>query len=373
MLFRALFENLPTGIMVADTEGKVQFISRAFEKQNGIPNSKAHNRLAKALLGETVEEPDTGNLNRALQGRQTWTGRLKTRRSDGGLYTSEVLVFPIRGNDDEVKGIVALQSDITPQAQAEQRLRQAQKMEAVGVLADGIAHDFNNLLTVIQGNCNLLLYGAESLDTFARDNIDEILRACDRAAAMTRRLLAFSRHREVQMEILDLNEVVGSTEKMLSQLIRENVDMSVRLGDQPVLVKADIVQLEQIIINLTVNARDAMPRGGRLTVRVGTETLTDRRADLDLPEGEYAIMTVEDTGHGIDEATRRRIFEPFFTTKEVGRGTGQGLALAHNIVVERHRGELKVDSVLGEGTTITALLPVGGPTPAVPALSLLRE
>jgi CheY-like chemotaxis protein/two-component sensor histidine kinase len=236
------------------------------------------------------------------------------------------------------------------------RLRQAQKMEAIGVLTDGIAHDFNNLLTVIQGNCSLLLGGADSLDSFARDNIDEILRACDRAAAMTRRLLSFSRHKGIQLEVVDLNEVVDSTEKMLSRLIRENVDMNVIRAPEPVLVKADIVQLEQVIINLTVNARDAMPRGGRLTVRVERRTISTHAAGTSLEEGDYAVLAVEDTGHGMDETTRRRIFEPFFTTKSEQEGTGLGLTTVQSIVRE-HGGAVTVQSQVGLGTSFTVWLP----------------
>jgi nitrogen-specific signal transduction histidine kinase/CheY-like chemotaxis protein len=251
---------------------------------------------------------------------------------------------------------VVLQRDVTAEVQMADRLRQAQKMEAVGVLTDGIAHDFNNLLTVIQGNCSLLLGGADSLDSFARDNIDEILRACDRAAAMTRRLLLFSRHKGIQLEIVDLNEVVRSTEKFLDRLIRENVDMSLIPAPEAVLVKADIVQLEQVIINLSVNARDAMPRGGRLTVRVGQRTITTRAAGTNLEEGDYAVLAVEDTGHGMDEVTRRRIFEPFFTTKGEQEGTGLGLTTVQSIVKD-HGGVVTVQSQVGLGTAFTVWLP----------------
>ena len=369
-LFRALFENLPSGIVVADREGVVRFVSPAFAAQNGIPPDGAVGRPLQSLLGEVEDREDEGTYRRALTGRQRWMGRLKTRRGDGAPYITEVMIFPMVDERDETTGVMALQSDITPRVQVEQRLRQAQKMETVGVLADGIAHDFNNLLTVIQGNCNLLLYSAESLDTFARDNIDEILRACDRAASMTRRLLAFSRHREVQMEVLDLNEVVGSTEKMLSQLIRENIDMNVQLAPNPVLVKADIVQIEQVIINLTVNARDAMPRGGYLTVRVQVKTIGPHDPRVDVPGGRYALMIVEDTGHGIDEATRRRIFEPFFTTKSEKDGTGLGLTTVHTIVKE-HGGDLTVLSEVGVGTTFFVYLPLyeGSEMPEAPGFA----
>jgi signal transduction histidine kinase/CheY-like chemotaxis protein len=304
-----------------------------------------------------VDEEDRGVLNRALQGRQPWFGRMRIARRSGSPMTVETAVLPAVGRERQPVGIVAVQRDVTAEVQAANRLRQAQKMEAIGVLADGIAHDFNNLLTVIQGNCALLLGGSDAGDSFARDNIDEIQRACDRAAAMTRRLLAFSRHKGIQLETMDLNAVVRTTEKMLSRLIRENIDMNLLLEDRPVMVRADVVQIEQVVINLTVNARDAMPRGGRLTVRVGRRVIATRAAGSSLEEGEYAVLCVEDTGHGMDEATRRRIFEPFFTTKAEHEGTGLGLTTVQSIVKD-HGGDVTVQSQVGLGTTFTVWLPL---------------
>ncbi|MBN2451818.1 MAG: response regulator [Lentisphaeria bacterium] len=355
-LFRTLFDHLPDGVAVTDAGGIIQCANRAFQKQTGLDADALSGRAIRALLGEVLDEPERGGLNRAYQGRQNWLGRLRGRRGSG-IFTAETLILPVRGRDDAFSGLIAIQRDITAMIQAEERLRQAQKMETVGVLADGIAHDFNNLLTVIQGNCNLLLHGADSMDPFARDNIDEIMRACDRAATMTRRLLAFSRHKEALMQVLDLNEVVGSTEKMLGRLIRENIEMVVDLAESPVLVKADLVQIEQVIINLTVNARDAMPRGGRLAIRVERRVLTAREAGLNLEEGVYAVLTVEDTGHGMDEATRRRIFDPFFTTKSEKEGTGLGLTTVAAIVKE-HGGDLLVRSEVGAGASFVIFLPL---------------
>ncbi len=352
----ALFEHLPDSLLLANLGGEVHCLNRVWETRTGIAAESLRSTPVKALLGEVVDGADRGVLNRALQGRQPWFGRMCSARADGTTLTAETAVFPVLGRDHRAEGIVALQRDVSSEVQMADRLRQAQKMEAVGVLTDGIAHDFNNLLTVIQGNCSLLLGGANSLDSEARDNIGEILHACDRAATMTRRLLSFSRHRGIQLEVVDLNAVVGSTKKMLSRLIRENVDMGLLLATEPVLVKADIVQLEQVIINLTVNARDAMPRGGRLTVRVGQRTITTRAAGANLEEGDYAVLAVEDTGHGMDEATRRRIFEPFFTTKGEREGTGLGLTTVQSIVKD-HGGAVTVQSQVGLGTAFTVWLP----------------
>jgi len=282
--FEALFEHLSENVLVADCNGLVQYGNRALQVHAGLEPATLSGRPVRALLGEVLEEADRGVVSRALQGRQPWFGRMRQARADGSTLTTEVALLPVTGPDGTPEAVLALQRDVSAAVQVADRLRQAQKMEAVGVLTDGIAHDFNNLLTVIQGNCALLLGGQELLDTYARDSVEEILRACDRAAAMTRRLLSFSRHKGIQLEVVDLNEVVGSIEKMLARLIRENVDMTVILADGPVMIKADIVQLEQVIINLTVNARDAMPRGGRLTVRVARRAITTRAVGANLEE-----------------------------------------------------------------------------------------
>jgi PAS domain S-box-containing protein len=356
--FETLFGHLPEGVMVAGLDGFLRRANRAVLSRAGLAADTLQATTVRHLLGEVLDEEDRGVLNRALQGRQPWFGRMRVARHGGSPLTAETAVLPIAGRDRQPVGIVVLQRDVSAEVQVADRLRQAQKMEAIGVLADGIAHDFNNLLTVIQGNCALLLSGSDALlDSFARDNIGEILRACDRAAAMTRRLLAFSRHKVIQLETLDLNEVVRNTEKMLTRLIRENIDMSLVLAERPVMVKADIVQMELVIINLTVNARDAMPRGGRLTLRVGKRAITTRAAGASLEEGEYAVLTLEDTGHGMDEATRRRIFEPFFTTKAEHEGTGLGLTTVHSIVKE-HGGDITVQSQVGQGSTFTVWLPL---------------
>jgi len=356
--FAALLEQWPESILLADTQGRVLEANRAFLEQRGEVPGSLRGQAVRALLGEVADAADRGVLTRALQGRQPWFGRLRQGRADGGTLTTETAVLPVAGRlSGAPEAVLVMQRDISTEVQVAERLRQAQKMEAVGVLTDGIAHDFNNLLTVIQGNCALLLGAGDALDAYARDSIEEILRACDRAAGMTRRLLSFSRRKGIELEVVDLNEVVSSTEKMLSRLIRENVDMTLILADQPVMVKADVAQLEQVVINLTVNARDAMPRGGRLTVRVGRRLVTTRAVGANLEEGDYAVLVVEDTGHGMDEVTRRRIFEPFFTTKGELEGTGLGLTTVQSIA-KAHGGDVTVQSQVGLGTVFTVWLPL---------------
>ncbi len=249
----------------------------------------------------------------------------------------------------------------------EHQLRQAQKLEAVGRLAGGVAHDFNNLLLAIRGYTEIALRaGARGEDT--RDEIEQIQSAADRAAALTSQLLAFSRQQVLRPQVLDLNDVVGGMEKLLRRLIGEDVDLEAVVADEPVCVDADLGQLEQVLANLAVNARDAMPRGGRLVLEVSSVALGDEAA-TDLPPGRYAVLAVSDTGCGMDAETAAQIFEPFFTTKS--DGTGLGLATVHGIV-QQSGGSIWVSSEPGAGTTFRVHLPLVeqraiAPPRAVPA------
>jgi len=243
------------------------------------------------------------------------------------------------------------------QKQLEERLRQAHKMEAVGRLAGGVAHDFNNLLTIIRGNSDLLK-DREGLDALANKCVDQIQKASGRAVTMTRQLLAFSRMQVLQPRVIDLNGVVSEMGKMLPRLIGEHIEFS--FAPEPKLgpVKADPGQIEQVILNLAVNARDAMPRGGTLSVRTANISINEAEALKRPPmtPGQYVLLSVSDTGHGMDGATKAHIFEPFFTTKEVGKGTGLGLATVYG-VVKQSGGFIWVESTCGVGTTFEIYLP----------------
>ena len=258
----------------------------------------------------------------------------------------------------------------------EDRLRQAHKMEAVGRLAGGVAHDFNNLLTIIRGHTDLLL-DRQGMDDFVRRSVEQIQKAGDRAVVMTRQLLAFSRMQVLQSRVLDLNTVVHEIGKMLPRLIGEHIEYEFLPGEELQSIKADPGQIEQVIMNLAVNARDAMPEGGKLTIRTSNVALsrvdTAQRAPM-LP-GLYVLLSVTDTGQGMDEKTVQHIFEPFFTTKEVGKGTGLGLATVYG-VVKQSGGFIWVDSAPGKGTTFEVYLPQvseaaqGADSAGVPAAEL---
>ena len=281
----------------------------------------------------------------------------KHKRVNGEEFYSTVLLARMKLYGKEI--LQATVRDITEHKKLEAQLRMAQKMEAIGKLAGGVAHDFNNILTVIMGNAGLALMEVGKDDTL-RQEIEEIRKAGERAASLTRQLLAFSRKQIVQPEILDINELLIDTEKMLGRLIGEDIELLTI--PEPALwqVKIDPGQIEQVIINLAINARDAMPKGGKLTIETANADLNENYFREHGIEGEkpghYAMLAVSDTGTGIDKKTLEHIFEPFFTTKEVGKGTGLGLSTVYGIV-KQNNGFLWVYSEPGQGTTFKVYLP----------------
>ena len=254
-------------------------------------------------------------------------------------------------------GALTMVTDITQRKQLQEQFRQVQKMEAVGRLAGGIAHDFNNLLTVIMG-FGQLLYEKLAAGDPLRAYVDTINKAGDRAAGLTRQLLAFSRQQVLTPQVLDLNSVVANVNTMLRRLIGEDIDLVIRRGHGLGQVKADPGQIEQVIMNLAVNAQDAMPQGGKLTIKTANVMLEEAyaRSHYPLKPGPYVMLAVSDTGCGMDEETRAHIFEPFFTTKAKGMGTGLGLATVYGIV-KQSGGYIWVESEEGRGTTFTMYLP----------------
>jgi signal transduction histidine kinase/ActR/RegA family two-component response regulator len=270
--------------------------------------------------------------------------------SIGGDEVSEV-------TDAFVRMRAGMEKSQDEQKQLEERLRQAHKMEAVGRLAGGVAHDFNNLLTIIRGNSDLLI-DREGADNFHRRCVEQIQKAAGRAVSMTRQLLAFSRMQVLQPRVIELNTIVAEMGKMLPRLIGEHIEYSFLSDPKLASVKADPGQIEQVILNLAVNARDAMPNGGKLIVRTLDVTLdkAEARRRPPMTPGQYVLLSVTDTGHGMDDATKTHIFEPFFTTKEVGKGTGLGLATVYG-VVKQSGGFIWVISSPGKGTTFEIYLP----------------
>ena len=286
-----------------------------------------------------------------------WSGRFINRKKDGTLYQEEATISPVRDTAGRIVNFVAVKRDITQEVALETQLRQAQKMEAVGQLAGGIAHDFNNLLQAIVAHATLgLEMVAENAP--ARGDFEEIRNAAVSAASLTRQLLAFSRRQVLQAQDLNLNEVIDTMLKMIRRVIGEHIELVFVPHEELGTVHVDPHQIEQVLMNLCVNSRDAMPEGG--VVRIETQNVA---FDEDFQEshpwsraGSYVMMALSDTGTGMDEATLYRIFEPFFTTKEFGRGTGLGLATVYGIV-KQHNGLVHVQSEVNRGTTFEIYLP----------------
>jgi nitrogen-specific signal transduction histidine kinase/CheY-like chemotaxis protein len=273
---------------------------------------------------------------------------------------------PIRNERGQVYRIAGIAQDITEQRRSEAQFRQAQKMEAVGRLAGGVAHDFNNLLTVITSYTQLVLQDLQS-DDARRADLDEVQKAAVSASGLTRQLLAFSRQQVLEPRVLDVNEVVSAASKMLKRLIGEDVELVTVLGDPLGAVRVDAGQIEQVLVNLAVNARDAMPDGGKLTIETKDVELEAEgtQPHRSMPAGSYVMLAMSDTGIGMTPEVREHVFEPFFTTKATGKGTGLGLATVYGIV-KQSNGFISCYSEVGHGTSFTIYLPCVRDAQAVP-------
>ena len=355
-------EAVANGIILTDPAGKILFANKAFCAMTGY--------ALEEILGKTPGFLNSGKhdadffralWNTILTGR-VWQGELINQRKDGTFYNEEMTITPIQGTNGGISHFIAVKQDITKRKQFKEQLHQARKMEAIGQLAGGIAHDFNNLLTVIHGNVQLVLMDESQLKEENRQCLKQVIDATERAGNLTRQLLAFGRKQVIQFQPLNLNDVIGNFTKMLKRVIGEHVVLQCCYAEDLPSVDADIGMIEQILINLIVNARDAMPQGGSIVITTEAISIDASRVDShpEAQPGEFVCITVGDTGTGIYPEYLPRIFEPFFTTKEAGKGTGLGLATVYGIV-KQHQGWIEVSSQLGSGTTFKIFLPAGAP------------
>ncbi|MBI4594217.1 MAG: PAS domain S-box protein [Candidatus Rokubacteria bacterium] len=344
--YRALFDNANDVIYTHDLEGRFTSINPSAERVFGFERGEGLGRsVFDVLAPEHVEQAREMIAQTLREGAPPSVYELDAVSRDGTRTPLEVSARAILRAGRPV-GVQGIARDVADRKRLEVQLRQSQKMEAVGRLAGGVAHDFNNLLMVIIGYADLLISRLRPGES-GREQLDQMRKAADSAASLTRQLLAFSRRQVLQPRVLNLNAVVGGLDSMLRRLIGEDVELVTKRAPELGDVEADPGQIEQVIMNLAVNARDAMPRGGRLTIE------TANAAHQGAP---HVMLAVSDTGEGMDPETASHIFEPFFTTKEMGKGTGLGLSMVYGIV-QQHRGVVEVDTRVGRGTTFRIYLP----------------
>ena len=351
--YRAVTDGAPLGIAVLSAEERFLFVNRKYEDWFGRPRDEIIGQTARELLGEELHAIVAPYVRRALRG-ETVSFDTDVTLAGGRVRHLHTTYVPEVGDEGTTTGYFALCEDATERRNLEEQCRQSQKMEAVGQLAGGIAHDFNNLLTVILSHADFLSEAAEQAGL--GEDARQMRNAAHKAAQLTRQLLAVSKKQTMQPTELDVAQVVHGMEQLLARTMGDNITLDVHLPAQAGPVRADQGQLEQVIMNLVLNARDAMPDGGRITIALEQLTLTAADAPVGVTAGAYSRLSVTDTGAGIRPEHKARIFEPFFTTKEQGMGTGLGLATVYGIV-KQSGGHLTVESEPGRGAAFHVWLP----------------
>lgn len=353
-----LLDAVGQAVTATDLEGRILYWNRAAEKLFGWREEEVLGRPMLEITPTEESLPLASSVLERLRQGEEWSGELELRRKDGLSFPAMVTDAPVWNREERLSYIIGISSDLTERKALEEHAFQVQRLEAVGRLAGGVAHDFNNLLTVIGGHCSFL---ADALpeDSPLREHANQVQQGVRRASKLTNHLLTFSRRQMVDERVLDLGRALADLEPVLRRLLPERIDLRVELGRPPHRVRVDSGQLQQVVLNLVVNAMDAIEKRGSIRLRLGERTISEQEAEqipwIVVP-GSYARLTVEDSGCGIPAHLLDRIFEPFFTTKPVGAGTGLGLSMTYG-VVKRARGHVMVSSEPGQGTTFEILLP----------------
>ncbi len=355
--YRAIFEESKDVIFICSPDGKFLDINHAGADLFGYPSANALRAADPAR--DLYDDPEEYGILRAMLERQGFVKdhEVKMKRNDGEKLTVLVTAAAVSDEQGSNRAFRGVFHDVTEKRRLEQQLVQSQKMEAIGQLAGGIAHDFNNILTAIMGYANLLLLDSPEGSPL-KNHAEHIVSSSERAANMTRSLLAFSRKQVITPKPVNLNNIVVTIEKLIVRLIGEDIELRTRFDAKDLTIMADSGQIEQVLINLCTNARDAMPKGGLVTIAISSVAAAEQSTDpvIEKP-GTYALISVSDTGTGIDGKIKEKIFEPFFTTKETGKGTGLGLSIVYGII-KQHNGYVSMQSEPGKGTIFKLYLPL---------------
>jgi len=356
LLQSAALEAAANGIVITDPEGRVEWCNPAFLQMSGYSMDECLDKFLHELQSpEDKQQKQYDAMFSEITSGLAWSGEIVCRRKNGSTYTEYMNVTPIL-DLGHVKHLVAIKQDISEQKLLELQYLQSQKMESVGRLAGGVAHDFNNMLSVITGYSEMALADLPKDGHTARA-LEQVSKAAYRAAGLTRQLLAFSRRQVLAPKLINLNELIVDMEKMLRRLINEDISLEMHMAEAGLEFLADPGQIEQVLLNLVVNARDAMPKGGRISIATRSERVSAIHSiGPAVSPGEYVALLVTDTGCGMSEEVLAQIFEPFFTTKEQGKGTGLGLSTVFGIV-QQSGGHIDVKSKVGSGTTFHILFP----------------
>lgn len=350
-------EQAAEAICITDPDARILYVNPAFERTTGYTRDEVLGNTPRLLKSDKQGAAFYAQMWEVLRRGDVWHGHFINKRKDGTLFEEDAAISPVRDNAGAITNYVAIKLDVTREMALQARLRQAQKLEAIGQLAGGVAHDFNNVLAVILMQADQAL--EEAADSPLRASLLDIKHAAERAASLTRQLLLFSRRQVMQEVALDLNEVVTNLAKMLRRILGEDIQLRIDLHGKPLWIRADAGMIDQVLMNLSVNARDAMPSGGRLTVATDAcpVDVIPPQGHARAPEVRYCRLIISDSGCGIAPDVLPKIFEPFFTTKAPGKGTGLGLATVYGIV-EQHKGWLEVASEVGRGSTFQVFLPL---------------
>ena len=350
-------EQTTDAVVITDMQGNIQYANPAFERITGYSRVEALGKNPRFLKSGRQESDVYEAMWAALSKGQSWRGRFQNKKKDGAIVTCDTVITPTRDENGKIINYVSVQRDVTRELQMEEQYLQAQKMESIGRLAGGIAHDFNNIMTAVLG------FGSMILDQIGENHplrhaVEQIVSAGERATNLTRQLLTFSRKQMVEVRILDPNAVIVEMNQLLHRALGEDIELITLLDDEAGSVKMDAGLLQQVVMNLAINARDAMARGGQLTLRTCRAVLDEKfcRSRVDVRPGDYLQLSVRDSGAGMTKEVLTHVFEPFFTTKPKGKGTGLGLATVYGIV-NQCGGHIEIDSEPGAGTEVKIWLP----------------